>query len=108
MVLITMPTYQIQRLKDTQRQQFRWAPHTGGVSTVKAKDYEPGTPVEAPTVYAAWEQLRRSDRPLEVGDILEAETGTLHICKYIGFEEARWLVAVAEPAPVAVAVSDQA
>ena len=104
-----MPSYQIHRLKDTLRQQFRWAPHTSGVSTVKPKDYEPDAPVEACTVYAAWEHLRRSDRPLQVGDILEAENGTLHICKYIGFEEARWFVAVvAEPAPISIAVPDQA
>ncbi len=29
-----MPVYQIHRLKDSHRQQFRWAPHTPGV-TVK-------------------------------------------------------------------------
>ena len=99
-----MPSYQIHRLKDNQRQQFRWAPHTSGVSTVKAKDYENDAPVEAPSVYAAWDQLRGSERPLQVGDILEDESGALHICKYIGFEEARWFVA-AEPAPVSVPVS---
>lgn len=106
-----MPFYQIHRLKDTQRQQFRWAPHTSGVSTVKPKDYEQDVPLEAPTAYAAWEQLRHSERPLQVGDILATETGTLHICKYIGFEEARWWIP--EPAssaipPVSVPVSSTA
>ncbi len=37
-----MPVYQIHRLKETQRQQFRWAPHTSGVTIVKPKDYEKG------------------------------------------------------------------
>ena len=96
-----MPVYHIHRLKETQRQQFRWAPHTSGVSTVKPKDYEKETSIEALTVYSAWEELRRTDRALQVGDILELDSGALHICKYIGFEEARWfvpeVVAVSEP-----------
>jgi hypothetical protein len=83
-------------MKDVPRQQFRWAPHTAGVTVVKLKDYEPGGSVEAPTAYAAWLALRGSDTPLEIGDILEAE-GELRILKYIGFEEARWYVP--EPAP---------
>ena len=95
-----MPVYHIHRLKETQRQQFRWAPHTSGVSTVKPKDYEKEGVVDAPTVYSAWEELRRTARALEVGDILEPEGGALHLCKYIGFEEARWFVP--EPAPVPV------
>ena len=108
MGLITMPSYRIHRLKDTPRQQFRWAPHTSGVSTVKPRDYEPDACVDAPSVYAAWEQLRRSDRPLQVGDILEAERGTLHICKYIGFEEACWFaVPGPDPAPAPIAPSDR-
>ncbi len=89
-----MPVYQIHRMKDTPRQQFRWAPHTSGVSVVKLKDYEPGDPIEAPTVYAAWLALRASDHPLQLGDILECD-GQLRILKYIGFEEARWW----EPTP---------
>lgn len=99
-----MPVYQIHRMKDTPRQQFRWAPHTSGVSVAKPKDYEPGDPVEAPTAYGAWLSLRSSDHPLQVGDILESD-GQLRILKYIGFEEARWwepaphLPQPAEPAP---------
>ena len=94
-----MPAYQVHRLKEAQRQQFRWAPHTAGIATVKLKDYELAESIEAPTVYAAWEQLRTSTRPLEVGDILDSGDGQLRICKYIGFEEAHWFVPeVAEPA----------
>ena len=100
-----MPVYQIHRMKDLPRQQFRWAPHTSGVTVVKLKDYEPkhedsGLVVEAPSPYAAWVALRGSDTPLDIGDILETE-GELRILKYVGFEEARWYVP--EPAaPVAV------
>ena len=93
-----MPAYQVHRLKDAHRQQFRCAPHTSGLSTVKPKDYEKKRVVEAASVYSAWDELRRTDQPLQVGDILEAEAGTLHICKYIGFEEARWFVPEAAPA----------
>jgi hypothetical protein len=86
-----MPIYQIHRMKDAPRQQFRWAPHTSGVTVARPKDYEPGTTVEASTAYAAWIALRGSATPLDIGDILESE-GELRILKYIGFEEARWFV----------------
>lgn len=91
-----MPLYRIHRMKDLARQQFRWAPHTSGVTVVKTRDYEPAhhehcATVEAPTPYAAWVGLRGSSTPLDIGDILETE-GELRILKYVGFEEARWYV----------------
>jgi hypothetical protein len=92
-----MPAYQIHRMKDPHRQQFRWAPHTSGTTVVKPKDYEPRTVVEAASPYAVWLMLRDTEEPLEVGDLLEAEAGELRIYKYIGFEEARWFVP--EPPP---------
>jgi len=94
-----MPAYQIHRLKETIRQQFRWAPHTSGATIAKPKDYEPGNMVEAPSAYAAWVALRDTEEALLVGDVLEAPGGELRICKYVGFEEARWFVP--EPAPAA-------
>ena len=100
-----MPAYQIHRLKETQRQQFRWAPHTPGVTIVKLKDYEPGPVVEAASPYALWLALRESDNAIAVGDLIEVvgdsrQRGELRILKYIGFEEARWYVP--EPAPHAM------
>jgi hypothetical protein len=96
-----MPAYQIHRLKETQRQQFRWAPHTPGITIVKLKDYEPGSVVEAASPYALWLALRDSENAIGVGDLIEivdgAPGGELRILKYIGFEEARWYVP--EPAP---------
>jgi hypothetical protein len=104
-----MPDYQIHRLKETQRQQFRWAPHTPGVTVVKLKDYEPGPLVEAASPYALWLGLRETDNAIAVGDLIEVAgelmapgNGELRILKYIGFEEARWYV----PEPVARATED--
>jgi hypothetical protein len=93
-----MPVYQIHRLKEGQRQQFRWAPHTSGVTVAKPRDYEPGRPVDAASPYAAWLALRGTDEELQVGDLLEVGSGELCILKYIGFEEARWYVP--EPVPL--------
>ena len=66
-----MPAYQIHRLKETQRQQFRWAPHTPGVTIVKLKDYEVGAVIEAASPYALWLEIRESDNAIAVGDLIE-------------------------------------
>jgi|GEM_PF-1612165 hypothetical protein len=85
-----MPSYRIYRLKESQRQVFRWAPHTSGATLVKPRDYVEGGSVEAPGVYAAWAALRETEQAVNVGDLLETPTGELFICKYVGFEEAKW------------------
>lgn len=87
-----MAIYRIYRLRESLRQQFRWAPHTSGVTSIKPRDYDLTLSVEAPTPYAVWMQLKETDDPLQVGDILEAEGGTLRIYKYVGFEEAQWIL----------------
>jgi hypothetical protein len=89
-------------MKDTPRQQFRWAPHVSGAANLKQKDFEPSGEVDAENEYAAWALLRGSETPLLVGDILELPDGQLRICKYVGFDEARWFVPepVGEKAPV--------
>jgi hypothetical protein len=94
-------------MKDAPRQQFRWAPHVSGIANVRLKDYEPAGAVEAENEYAAWALLRNSERPLGVGDILETAAGDLRICKYVGFEAARWFIPephpnAAPPAPAPV------
>jgi hypothetical protein len=86
-----MPNYRIHRLKAHLRQTFRFAPHVSGAASVKPRDYEPGTEVEAPSPYAAYFHLRDAGTPLEVGDLLEAD-GKLRIYKYVGFEEAQWIL----------------
>ena len=89
-------TYQIHRLKNHLRQQFRFAPHVSGVSDVKPRDYEPGSTVEATSPYEAFFQLRETPEALEVGDLVELN-GALRILKFVGFEEARWVLP--EPKP---------
>ena len=83
-------------MKDAPRQQFRSAAHVSGPANVKPKDYEAAAEIEADNEYAAWALLRTTDQPLNVGDLLEAiaDSGDhrLRICKYVGFEEARWFV----------------
>jgi hypothetical protein len=106
-----MPCFHIHRLREDRRQQFRLTPHTSGVTAARPKDYEKDTDaVEAPSAYAAWATLRGSQRPLMVGDVLEDEGGALRICKYTGFEEARWAVPepAAAPAPSVVRAAESA
>ncbi len=85
-------------MKEGPRQHFRLAPHVAGAANVKRKDYEEGGQVEAPNEYAAWDQLRPSRQPLDVGDLLETDSGELRICKYIGFEAAAWVLPPPDPA----------
>jgi len=87
-----MQTFLIHRMKEMARASFRTAPHTAGLAQVKPKDYEPGSSVEAASVYGAWADLSRSEQPLEVGDVLESADGSLKIYKYVGFEDARWIL----------------
>ena len=87
-----MPEYKVFRLKENLRQQFRWAPHLSGVTAVKPRDYEEGCTVEAETPYAAWQALRGSERELLIGDLLDCGEPELRILKYIGFEQARWVI----------------
>lgn len=92
-----MASYRIYKLKDHLRQQFRCAPHVSGSASVRPRDYEPGATIEASSPYAAYFALRESDPPLEVGDLLEAGNGALRICKFVGFEEAQWVLPESKP-----------
>jgi len=92
-----MPVYRIHRMKDAPRQNFRNAAHTGGLASVKPRDYEPGNIVVATSPYAAWHALYQTEDALIVGDLLEDPTGAICICKFVGFEEAKWVIP--EPPP---------
>src|SRR5258706_15758178 len=96
-----MPAYRIHRLKDHVRHHFRDAPHVSGAASVKPRDYEPSeTVIESVSPYAAFFSLRDTEQPLDVGDLLETEDGTLRIFKFVGFEEARWVLPeAATPVP---------
>ncbi|HEX4230299.1 MAG TPA: hypothetical protein VHZ07_16605 [Bryobacteraceae bacterium] len=94
-------------MKQSPREQFRWAAHTGGLATIKPKDYEAAEEGEAPTPYALWKQFQISGTPLHPGDVVEtladdAAPGPLQITKYIGFEAAQWYVPEAKPATAPV------
>jgi hypothetical protein len=92
-----MPSYRVYRLKDHLRQQFRFAPHMSGTAAVKLRDYIAGDTVEAATPYAAFFLMKEEGTPLEVGDLLEAEGGGLRIFKFVGFEDAQWVVPDVKP-----------
>ncbi len=92
-----MPNYRIYRMKDSPRQQFRWAPHLSGCASLKPKDFEPCGEVQALHEYDAWHVLRESGEPLSVGDLLETEDGQVRICKYVGFEPAQWVLPEVKP-----------
>jgi hypothetical protein len=92
-----MPTYRIFRMKDNHRQRFRLAPHTAGCSFAKPQEYKEAGMVEAPSVYAAWMQVKASNHPLEVGDILVGPQDEMRIVKYVGIEEVRWLLPETKP-----------
>jgi hypothetical protein len=100
-----MASYRIYRMKEQASQQFRWAPHVSGATQIKRKDYDEGASIEAPNEYAAWQALRKTGTPLQVGDLLEGPGGELRICKYVGFDAAQWIVPEVktglESAPVA-------
>jgi hypothetical protein len=87
-----MPLFRIFRMKDSPRQQFRWAPHVSGSATARPKDYEEHGQVDAQNEYDAWRILREQADPLVVGDLLEGEDAQLRICKYVGFEPAQWVL----------------
>jgi hypothetical protein len=97
--MMAMPVFKIYRMKDSHYQHFRWAPHTTGAAQVKARDYQPAGEIEASAEYEAWAALRDRGEALRVGDLLESELGGLRICKYVGFEEAHWVVPESKPGP---------
>jgi len=87
-----MPSYRIHRLKNHLHQSFRQAPHVSGSANVKPRDYEPGDSIEASSPYAAFFALKETAEPLNPGDLLESECGVLRIYKFVGFEEAQWVL----------------
>jgi hypothetical protein len=89
-----MPSFRIHRLKDHLRQNFRFAPHLSGTALVKPRDYEMAEEdvVEASSPYAAFFALRDAPRPIQVGDLLECGDRSLRIFKFVGIEEAQWVV----------------
>jgi hypothetical protein len=104
-----MPSFRIHRLKDHLRQNFRFAPHLSGAASVKPRDYETleDAVVEASSPYAAFFALRDAPVPIQVGDVLECEDGSLRIFKFVGIEEAQWVLPEVRPdlAPESIGAS---
>lgn len=101
-----MPRYRIHRMKDAPRENFRWAPHTGGAAVLKARDYDAVEEIEAGNPYELWKTMAERGHSLHPGDVLERldlenssteNSGQLQITKYIGFEPARWFVPDPKP-----------
>ncbi len=84
-----MASFRIYRMRPHVKLNFRWAPHVAGMATVKQRDYLPGAEFLAANEYALWAELKGSEQALEVGDLVES-AGVLKICKFVGFESARW------------------
>ena len=87
-----MFVYRLYRMKEEKRQQFRWAPHTSGVTQVKPKDFEEAGAFEAENAYSLWTQLRGTPDALQIGDVLELPNGELRIFKFVGLESAQWVL----------------
>lgn len=87
-----MPVYRIFRMKENERQRFRTLPHTSGVTMVKPKDFEERGTVEAASPYTAWAQMKDTPEALQVGDLLVAPNDDMRLLKFVGFEEARWII----------------
>jgi hypothetical protein len=105
-----MPSFRIHRLKAHLRQNFRFAPHLSGLASVKPRDYETceSDLVNASSPYAAFFALRDAAKPVEVGDILECEDGSLRILKFVGIEEAQWSLPEVKPSSEAIPVGASA
>jgi hypothetical protein len=97
-----MASFRIYRMRPHVKQNFRWAPHVAGLATVKQRDYQPDIEFEAPNEYALWAELRNTEQALDVGDLVETSSGSggeLKICKFVGFESARWAETEAAATP---------
>jgi hypothetical protein len=87
--------FRIHRMKDTPRENFRWAAHTRGLAIVKPKEYELAETINGKGPYDVWKTLLADGRPLAPGDLIEnlsenESANSLRIAKYIGFEPAQW------------------
>jgi hypothetical protein len=97
--VFVVPVYRLYRMKDSPRQNFRWAPHTIGPAQAKQKDYDLAGEHNAPSAYSLWQSLKPTEASLQVGDIIELPDGSLRIFKYVGFEEVEWLAAEPQLSP---------
>ena len=87
-----MPSYRVFRLKENLRAHFRQLPHLSGTAQLKVRDYVEGVEVTAGNRYAAWMELRGTNDPMLVGDVLVEDGAGIYIMKFVGLEPAEWVL----------------
>ena len=95
-----MPSYRVFRLKENLRAHFRQLPHLSGVAQLKPKDYVEGAELTAPHRYAAWHELKNTNDPLAVGDVIVEDGASVYVVKFVGVEPAEWVVPEVKPSIV--------
>ena len=92
-----MPSYRVFRLKENLKAHFRALPHLSGVTQLKPNNYVEAIEVVATNRYAAWQQLRATNDPIEIGDALVEDATAVYVMKFVGLEPAEWLVPEVKP-----------
>ena len=94
-----MATFFIKRLRPFLQEKCKWSPIGGPLNPLKANDFLDDGEVQADSVYHAWALLREQSKDLRVGDLLVAESETVFVCTYSGFEVGTWLPTATDAAP---------
>lgn len=92
-----MPSYRVFRLKENLRAHFRQLPHLSGTAQLKLRDYVEAVEVSASNRYAAWMEMRSTNDPLEVGDVLVEDGANIYVVKFVGLEPGEWVVPELKP-----------
>lgn len=92
-----MPQYQLYRLIDSRRENYKNAAPEPGQTELRSRHYELAGEVEAGSPYQAWRRLRtvgeepESPAALAVGDVLRnLESDEWLVCNYWGFDPVQW------------------
>ena len=89
-----MKRYRVFYLNEMLVDRFREAAPLKEMGVLRSGHYRESGLVEAETPYEAWRRLRQDDelreRPIGVGDVLQAESEDPLLCLYWGFEPTRW------------------
>ena len=96
-----MPSYRVFRLKENLRAHFRQLPHLSGTAPLKPKDYVEAVEVTASNRYAAWMDMKSTNDPLVVGDVLVEDGAGVFIVKFVGLEPAEWILPEIKPVEAA-------
>ena len=96
-----MPSYRVFRLKENLRAHFRQLPHLSGTTQLKLRDYVEAVEVAASNRYAAWMELKKTNDPLQVGDVLVEDGAAVYVVKFVGLEPAEWVLPEVKPVEAA-------